>query len=285
MPRTKPTLRIDHVTIAGPDLTALETSLAGTGLRFAYGGPHSNGVTHMSLVSFEDGSYLELISTLDPRLEAPLWPVHIANGGGPCAWAVRVDDVASESERLTSLGIDVRGPVPMHRRLPDGRVAEWDLAFVGEGNPGATFPFLIGDRTPRGIRVPRPEAHLETATISGIETVVLAVANLDRTVDLFRRAYGLDAARLGESDLLDARVAAFDDAPVAIAAAERGWLAERLERFGPSPCAFLIGSTAIAESAHALDLPPPEPWMGKSTTWFDPTRVDGMRLGLVERFD
>jgi len=85
-------LRVDHVTIAGSHLASLEQAFTGVGLKPAYGGPHSNGITHMDLLSFADGSYIELISTLEPGQTSPLWHAHIAGDGGPCAWAVGVDD-------------------------------------------------------------------------------------------------------------------------------------------------------------------------------------------------
>src|SRR6185369_7705272 len=53
--------RIDHVTIAGTDLKQLQARLAAIGIASVYGGPHSNHATEMSLVSFPDGSYLELM--------------------------------------------------------------------------------------------------------------------------------------------------------------------------------------------------------------------------------
>jgi hypothetical protein len=90
-------LRVDHVTIAGPHLTPLEHAFAGIGLKPTYGGLHSNGITHMAMLSLGDGSYIELISTLEAGQTSPLWRAHIAGDGGPCAWAVEADDVAAEA--------------------------------------------------------------------------------------------------------------------------------------------------------------------------------------------
>ena len=59
-------IRIDHATLAARSLDPMVEALRGLGFGPTYGGAHSNGVTHMSLVSFPDGSYLELISTLEP---------------------------------------------------------------------------------------------------------------------------------------------------------------------------------------------------------------------------
>ncbi len=60
------TLQINRVTIAGPELSPMEQSFANLGLATDYGGPHSNGVTHMAWLGFVGGSYIELISSLKP---------------------------------------------------------------------------------------------------------------------------------------------------------------------------------------------------------------------------
>src|SRR6185369_7172397 len=104
---------------------------------------------HMAIVSFEDGSYVELISAREGAdRPAPIWSAHIEGDGGPCAWAAVADDVASEAAHAMALGVPVRGPVAMNRRLVDGRLAEWELAYIGDGEPGALLPFMIEDKTP-----------------------------------------------------------------------------------------------------------------------------------------
>lgn len=152
------TLKIDHVTIAGSKLDAMQESFASVGLATDYGGAHSNNITHMALIGLRDGSYIELISTLEPgHTTHRFWPEHIAGNAGPCAWAVEVEDVVSEAARLKALGVPVDGPVYYHRQRPDGVTVEWDLAFVGEGSPGSTLPFIIKDRTRgRGACASRP---------------------------------------------------------------------------------------------------------------------------------
>ncbi|PSQ09805.1 hypothetical protein BRC93_12015 [Halobacteriales archaeon QS_5_70_15] len=57
---------VDHAVVAGSDLDALGTAFADVGLETEYGGEHSNGVTHNRTLGFADGSYLELISTIEP---------------------------------------------------------------------------------------------------------------------------------------------------------------------------------------------------------------------------
>ena len=53
--------RIDHVTIAGSELKQMQAKLAAVGIASLYGGAHNNHATEMALVSFPDGSYLELM--------------------------------------------------------------------------------------------------------------------------------------------------------------------------------------------------------------------------------
>ena len=126
-------LKIDHVTIAGSTLARLEQAFANVGLVTDYGGPHSNGVTHMALLGFDDGSYIELISTMEAgRKDTDFWGEHIVQDGGPCAWAVYVEDVAAEAARVAQQGVTVSGPHYMNRSRPDGQLVEWELAFLGE---------------------------------------------------------------------------------------------------------------------------------------------------------
>src|SRR5216684_7536441 len=66
-------LRVDHVTVAGKDVSAMRQRLAAVGLPSDYGGKHTNRATEMAVVSFPDGSYLELIGMQpdpDPKMVA-----------------------------------------------------------------------------------------------------------------------------------------------------------------------------------------------------------------------
>src|ERR1700730_2498916 len=88
-------LSVDHVTVAGKDVSAMRKRLAAVGLKSDYGGKHTNRATEMALVSFPDGSYLELIGVQpdpDPKMVAiHPWAKFLNGVGEPCGWAVRVD--------------------------------------------------------------------------------------------------------------------------------------------------------------------------------------------------
>src|SRR5262245_43043314 len=147
-------LVIDHVTIAWSSLETVERAFADVGLATEYGGPHGNGITHMDVLGFDNGSYIELISTMQPGLNPDAsWAEAIVGNAGPCAWAVRAQDVAGEIERVRTLGIPVAGPNPGSRSRPDGQLLEWEVADPGGWGTGALLPFLIKDRTPRELRV------------------------------------------------------------------------------------------------------------------------------------
>jgi hypothetical protein len=275
-------LRIDHVTIAGSDLAVLENAFANVGLKTDYGGPHSNGITHMALLGFDDGSYIELISTLKPGQPAPWWDKHIVGDGGPCAWAVAVDDIATEAARIADFGIPVKGPAYFNRQRPDGVLVEWDLAFLGDQPAGATLPFLIQDRTPREWRV-LPSASVTGTELTGIAMVILGVENLDRAVSLFRRVYNLPATKTEVNTDWDVRLAHFPGSPITLAAPleENDWLSQRLARFGESPCAYLIGTSNLETAFRHLPLNKPVAWFSRQVTWLDSLRLNGVRLGII----
>ncbi|MEJ2264243.1 MAG: VOC family protein [Anaerolineales bacterium] len=274
-------LRIDHVTIAGSELETLRQRFERIGLKTEYGGPHSNQITHMDLLGFDDGSYIELISRMDPERESPWWHQHITHDGGPCAWAVQVDDIDREAERLATLGITVRGPEYYHRRRPDGILVEWDLAFPGDYQPGAKLPFLISDRTPRSLRV-QPSASVAGSELGGLKKVILGVQNLDEAVDLFRGVYDWSAPEVEEQVEFGARLADFVEEEVILAQpVEESWLQSRLSQYGESPCGYLIGSRNLTETWRKRELIRGPDWFQHEVAWFEREQLGGTRLGVT----
>ena len=283
-------LKIDHVTIAGKELSLLEKAFAAFGLKTDYGGVHSNGITHMSILGFTDGSYIELISTVTQKA-SPLWNEHISKNGGPCAWAVEVEDINAETERLKKLGLSVRGPTYYTRRRPDGVLIEWDLTFLGSREPGSTLPFLIKDRTKRELRVhPSPSLSVEyergrllSELLCGIGYVVLGVHDLRKTAQLFRKVYGWSYSKEGGSTQLGAQIAWSPRNPAILASpTESDWLLNRLAEFGDSPCAFIITTRDMEAAIRRFNLGMSEEWFGYKVAWFDPSKLNGIRLGVID---
>lgn len=248
LPLAAAELHIDHVTIAGTDLDATRQAFTrATGVPTEYGGPHANHASEMAIVSFPDGSYLELMGIqkqADPKaVAAHAWSVYLRNDAGPCAFAIRVPDVTLELNRLHVAGIPA-GTIERSGRIrPDGTKLDWETATVGPGRRGSLFPFLIRDFTSRDARV-NPSGKPTSTKYAGVSHVVVGVKNLETAIALYRKAYGLPAPREEHDSALDADVAWFDGTPIALATnpTASSWLARRVAEYGDAPVAFVIGS-------------------------------------------
>ncbi len=268
--------KVDHATIAGSSLKHLREMLDSVGLHTEYGGQHSSGLTEMALISFPDGSYLELMAWVDASVPHPgqSWAKFMDQQGGPCAWAVSVPDIGQETKRLAAAGIHTSGPVESGRMLIDGFRLKWEMAGVGPGDRGSLFPFLIHDLTPRERRV-NPNGKPTTDEYAGVARVVIAVKNLATVIGQYRHAYPLPQPREQADGHLGARLAWFPGTPIILAAPlnARTWLARRIVRFGEAPCAFLLRDTGHPRSGNTI-------WFDAGVTWFDPEKLEGIQLGM-----
>jgi hypothetical protein len=269
---------IDHVTVCGDDLERLRREFAAVGIPSEYGGAHANGLTHMALAGFEDGSYVELIAPVkgaDPAratgMMAGWMPLMVGNAGAG-AWAVRASGIHEHAEELKSRGIEVRGPERGGRIRPDGVQLEWETAIVGPGSAGSVLPFMIEDRTERSLRV-RPSAN--ELGVRGVAAVVIGARDLVAAGNLFRQAYGWGEAAVEEHGEFGARLAHFAGTPVIVAEAmESGsWLKERVRRFGDGVVGFLLAGQKTGLTGKAQ-------WFGKHVAWLDASSAGGM-AGIV----
>ena len=174
---------IDHVIVAGRDLKAMQAALAAVGLVSEYGGPHTNHATEMSLTSFPDGSYLELLA-MQPNADAKavaayVWAKQVESSAGPCAWVARAKDFDGEIKRLREAGVKVDDAVRNGRVRPDGTRLEWEAAKIGEDPTGTFFPSLDHDFTPRQNRASL-KGKPTTRDFGGVAKVVIAVRDMDR---------------------------------------------------------------------------------------------------------
>jgi hypothetical protein len=272
-------LKIDHVTAAGGSLKQLQTNLSAIGIETVYGGPHSNGATEMALVSFPDGSYLELMA---PRTNADTqaldrnpWAKFLKADGGPCAWAVREKDLAAEVERLRAAGIAVAAPVRNGRQRPDGVRLDWETAQVGAEPNGTFFPFLIHDFTPRAQRA-FPQGKPLNKDFGGVIKVVIAVHDLEASMKRYSQAYGTPPPLKQVDADFGAHLALLGGVPVVLAQplTADSWLAQRLAEYGEAPCAFVL-----AERRGRYRTASETRWFGVKTSWFDSRKL-GWRLGF-----
>ena len=272
--------RIDHVTIAGTGLPQMQAKLAAVGIATVYGGAHSNQATEMALVSFPDGSYLELMG-IAPDADAAAvtrhaWAKFLRENAGPCAWAMREKDLSAEVSRLKTAGVAVSAPVASGRTRPDGVRLEWETSDVGEGARGTFFPFLIQDRTPREQRA-FPQGKPVTKEFRGVTRVVIAVRSLDDAIQRYRQAYGVPRPIKQVDRNFQGYLALLGNLPVVLAQPLNAgsWLAERIERHGEGPCAFVL---AAANPGHFQGQAKTR-WFGAEVSWFDDRKL-GWRLGF-----
>jgi len=269
-------LRLDHVAFGWSDHDEIVGAAAGVGLAPTYGGEHADGTTEMSLLGFPDGTYLELIAPTGDATPVR-WPEFLTSDAGPCAHAARTDHAPTAAKRAIDAGLSVDGPRRGGRDRADGVRVEWDECYLGDGDARGVIPFVVSDRTPRSYRV-TPSESVEETGLTGVAEVVVAVESLDRWTDLLERLYRLPAPQVREDEHLSARVANFPGAPLALAAPEGGPLADRLSRYGPAPCAYLLGSDgAVGDVA----LREPRDWFGRELSWLDDDRLAG-RVGVLE---
>jgi hypothetical protein len=272
-------LPLDHVTVAGAELPRMRDALAAIGIDAVYGGAHHDGATEMALVSFPDGSYLELIAihpdAAPQRVEHHPWSRFLTANAGPCAWAASTTDLDSELHRQRSAGIAVSSPISNGRLRPDGVRLEWQIATSGAGAAGSFFPFLIQDITPRELRA-FPQGAPGNRDFRGICRVVLAVRNLDASIARYRQAYGLTNAIKRSDAAFGAELAIPADAPIVFAQPREpdSWLAARLQQFGEAPCAVLLDAADPGRHTGAVQ----SRWFDLRIDWFD-SEILGWRLG------
>jgi hypothetical protein len=277
---SKNALKIDHATVAGTNLDAMRKALtAAAGVPTEYGGPHSNHATEMALVSFPDGSYLELMGIQakpDPAaVDAHDWSTFLKNNAGPCAFALRVTDLSAEIRQLKSAGIATGTPETAGRTRPDGSKLAWQTVNVGPGRRGSLFPFLIADMTPRESRA-YPSGKPTTDRFAGIANVVVGVHDLEGGVAQYRKAFKLAAPLRQKDAAFGADLAWFEGTPIVLAQGLNGsWLSRRVEEYGDAPVAFVLAAASGAPGASSK----PSKWFGHSVAWTDEAKL-GWRLGF-----
>lgn len=273
-------LELDHASVCGSNLDTLRQAFTDVGLTPDFGGPHSNGVTQMAFIGFDDESYLELIAPVKAGVtEGSDWGKFMAGDAGPCAWAVGTNVLLQEVDRLKKAGIAVTVPQTGSRKRPDGMSAVWNTAAVGSSTPGSVLPFIIEDQTPRAWRVQTSESA-KGAPVFGVENVVLGVNNLDTAIAFFRKAYGWSEP-LVENQKDFGKLAYFPGEPVILAAPTGGWLSDRLSKFGEAPVAYLLGTRDFAAATKKYKLSAAKTWFGQRVAWFDAAKLKGVRLGVI----
>lgn len=190
---------IDHVVIAVRDLSQASADYERLGFTVTPGGYHTGGETHNSLISFADGSYIELIAFTEPdRPQSHKWWAKFALGEGTVDFALLSSDLTAEADQLRQAGIAVDGPIDGGRERPDGKRIAWkSLTISSEDGP---LPFVIEDVTPREMRVPPGEATRHKLGVTGISGVTVLVSDLERASTLYETFLGNPGEEIDEAE-------------------------------------------------------------------------------------
>jgi hypothetical protein len=276
-------LLYDHAIVAGQDLDALAAKFADVGLEPEYGGEHAHDVTHNSLLGFDDGSYVELISTSEAGAEPSRRRDFIAGDAGPCGWALETNDVHTVAERMRNRGIKVELSEPHQRETPDGRVAKWQLAYLGGGEPGSGLPFVIEDRSRREYRI-SPSPSVAGTEVTGVAATIVCVADLDAGVERYRKAFCLSAPERQTASAFGADLAGFGESAVVLATPVEGgdWLDKRLDAFGTLPCAILLTVDDLSAAFDRFGIEGSTEWFGREVGWTTFGGGAGGRFGVIE---
>ena len=167
--------QLDHVVFVARDLNAAIADHRRRGFTVTPGGEHAGGVTRNALITFRDGSYLELVgfNDLSRSLTHRWWKV-AADGGGLADFALLSDDLAADSAALADL---IKTPPKEGGRIrPDGVELKWRAAFLTP-----PLPFVIEDLTARDLRVPGGAAAEHANGATGIASVVIGAVDIADT--------------------------------------------------------------------------------------------------------
>jgi catechol 2,3-dioxygenase-like lactoylglutathione lyase family enzyme len=177
---------LDHVVIAVGDLEKAVAGYSALGFTVVIGGRHPGRTSHNALVAFEDGAYLELIAWTAPGPTERWYEVHAKHGDGLMDFALLPGDTAQAIAEAKARGLELDGPIDGGRVRPDGTQIRWRTARQ------ATFdlPFLCGDVTPRGLRVPEGEARKHPNGVVGVKSVTVAVRDLEATLARYAALLG-----------------------------------------------------------------------------------------------
>jgi catechol 2,3-dioxygenase-like lactoylglutathione lyase family enzyme len=199
------TLRLDHLVILVPDLSAAVAQYAAAGFTVWPGGTHADGASHNALVVLADGSYLELIAFLSPAPRHRWGGRHARGEWGLIDFALLPDDTAGVIGAARAAGVAYTGPVAGGRRRPDGQQVDWQMGLP----PTEDLPFLCGDVTPRALRVPEGDMREHANGAIGTHGVEVAVSDLAAST---RRYVGLLGVAAGANGTGDGSATGTDDA-------------------------------------------------------------------------
>lgn len=189
-------LGIDHLVIVVKDLAQAAKDYEQLGFTVVSGGQHPVG-SHNVLISFQDGSYLELIAFYREAVDHRWWNP-LSKGERLVDFCFQTDDLRGDTKKLKDAGVAINDPVPWSRKRPDGYELKW-LLSLATGNHRGVAPFLIEDVTPRTERIPQEFQHRNNVT--GLAEITIAAGKLGQIEKWYATLLGTEGERISSSAL------------------------------------------------------------------------------------
>lgn len=241
---------IDHLVVVVNDLDQAARDYTDLGFSVIPGGQHPVG-SHNALISFQDGSYLELIAFYREAMDHRWWEP-LRKGERFVDFCFQTDDLRGDTRKLQAAGVAINEPVPWSRKRPDGYELKW-LLSLATGTHRGVAPFLIEDVTARTERIPQ-EFH-QANGVTGIDKVTVAVGELEVIQKWYSALLGKTGAPITDTEL-GAEGLRFDVGPhifeFLTPRDASSPLIDWLRTFGPSPYSALLRGNGAG--LKALDL-------------------------------
>lgn len=238
---------IDHAVILVADLAEATHDYEALGFRVVPGGEHTDGATHNALISFADGTYLELLAFRREVQNHRWWP-HVAAGEGLIDFALLPHAIAADVAAAQARGLRLIGPLDGGRMRHDGVQIAWQTAY----GRAAELPFLCGDVTPRSLRVPAGLAQQHPNGAVGIFRLTVAVRDLEVSAARY-------AALIGRSPLVEPGRRLFKLGPGYVVVqstepdlVESNAVLDQLELRGQGPAALALRRDRLAATPRVL---------------------------------
>lgn len=191
-------LQLDHAVIAVTDLDTAIQDYRSLGFIVVRGGVHANRATHNALITFSNGTYLELLAATNEPIRPGVidFSIMLQHGEGLVGFALRSNDLAADATRLRANGFSVGNAIPGERCREDGTLVQWKLMLLD----GGFAPFLIEDVTLRSHRIPTELAITNHSnSVTGLHAVEIAVRDLLGTRERYAKLLGLSPQSLDAS--------------------------------------------------------------------------------------
>ena len=170
-------IAIDHVVVAVNDLQQAIADYESLGFTITPGGDHAHRGSHNALITFQDGSYIEVIAFKhEPPVKDNTWWDLLQIGEGLVDVAVLSANLPADTARLEAAGHTIAGPIQGGRHRPDGIEIAWRVARV-DVDAENRLPFVIDDLTDHDLRVPGGDAAIHPNGTTGIAAVVFGVSS------------------------------------------------------------------------------------------------------------